>query len=74
MKDNLPAHVKESIDNILALHDRYLSGTLNLKALSPVSLIDLERDFQVADKHLDYIDLRGLSDLRQMILSAAINI
>ena len=74
MKDNLPDHVQESINNVMALHDRYLSGTLNLKALSPVSLIDLERDFQVADKHLDYVNLRGLSTLRQLVLSTALEI
>ena len=69
MKKELPSYVQDSIDNVMAVYDRYLSGTLNLKALSPVTILDLERDFQIADKHLDYVNHRELSRLRQYLFS-----
>lgn len=54
----------------MALYDRYLTGTLNLKALDPITVIDLEKDFNIADKHLDYTLHEGLSTLRQSLIAS----
>jgi hypothetical protein len=69
MKKELPSYVQDAIDNVMAVYDRHLSGTLNLKALDPVVILDLERDFLIADKHLDYVNHRELSRLRQSLTS-----
>jgi len=65
-----PAHIQEAIDNVMALYDQYLAGTMDLKALDPISVLDLERDFQLADRHLDYIKHQGLSTLRQSLVAS----
>lgn len=70
MKNPIPPYVQESIDNVMALYDRYLTGTLNLKALDPITVIDLEKDFNIADKHLDYTLHEGLSILRQSLIAS----
>jgi hypothetical protein len=70
MEKETPTYVQESIDNVMALYDQYLSGTMDLKALDPIAVLDLERDFQLADKHLDYIKHQGLSTLRQSLLAS----
>lgn len=70
MEKETPTYVQESIDNVMALYDQYLSGTIDLKALDPIAVLDLERDFQLADKHLDYIKHQGLSTLRQSLLAS----
>ncbi len=70
MKLQPPAHIQEAIDTVMALYDQYLSGTLDLKALDPIAVLDLERDFQLADRHLDYIKHQGLSTLRQSLVAS----
>jgi hypothetical protein len=65
----IPGYIQESIDNVMVLYDRYLSGTLNLKALDPMMILDLEKDFQLAEGHLDYINHRELSTLRQSLMA-----
>jgi hypothetical protein len=65
-----PAHIQEAIDNVMALYDQYLAGTMDLKALDPIAVLDLERDFQLADRHLDYIKHQGLSTLRQSLVAS----
>lgn len=69
MNKEIPPYIQDSIDNVMATYDRYLAGTLDLKALDPIAILDLERDFQLANKHLDYIEHQGLSTVRGMLLS-----
>jgi|688.fasta_scaffold407230_2 hypothetical protein len=70
MKKETPTHIQEAVDNVMALYDQYLSGTMDLKALDPMAVLDLERDFQLADRHLDYIKHQGLSTLRQSLFAS----
>jgi hypothetical protein len=67
MKNETPDYIQDAVDNVMAAYDRYLSGKLNLKALDPISILDLERDFLLADKHLDYINHRQLSAMRRYL-------
>lgn len=70
MKKEIPAHIQESLDNVMALYDLYLSGNLNLKALDPIAVLDLEKDFKLADNYLDYVKHRGLAALRESLVSS----
>ena len=74
MKQETPAYIQEAIDNVMALYDQYLAGTMDLKALDPMAVLDLERDFQLADRHLDYIKHRGLSTLRQSLFASLLEL
>ena len=67
MKNETPDYIQDAVDNVMAAYDRYLSGKLNLKALDPIAILDLERDFLLADKHLDYINHRQLSAMRRYL-------
>jgi len=67
MKNKTPDYIQDAVDNVMAAYDRYLSGKLDLKALDPISILDLERDFLLADKHLDYINHRQLSAMRRYL-------
>jgi hypothetical protein len=69
MEKQTQPHIQESIDNVMALYDRYLLGKLDLKALDPVAILDMERDFILAEKHLDYVKHGELSTLRQSLIA-----
>ena len=61
--------IQESIDNVMALYDRHMLGKLDLKALDPIAVLDLEKDFHLADKHLDYVKHSELSTIRQSLIA-----
>ena len=69
MKTPIPPNIQQAIDNVMALYDRYLAGNLNLKAFDPITVLDLERDFKLADGHIDYSKHEGLSTLRQSLIT-----
>ena len=69
MKKETPTHIQEAVDNVMALYDQYLSGTMDLKALDPIAVLDLEKDFHLADKHLDYVKHSELSTIRQSLIA-----
>ena len=69
MQSNTPDHVQESVNTVMRLYKIYLDGDLNFKAFSAEDLFDIEIDFKIADKYLDYIKNRGLSTLRQSLLA-----
>ena len=69
MEKQTQPHIQESIDNVMALYDRHMLGKLDLKALDPIAVLDLEKDFHLADKHLDYVKHGELSTLRQSLIA-----
>lgn len=69
MKTLIPPNIQQAIDNVMALYDRHMLGKLDLKALDPIAVLDLEKDFHLADKHLDYVKHSELSTIRQSLIA-----